>query len=154
MMVFFQNLDYSRLHPVRYRNLGHGLLQSICVSGRWLVTLRWDSTAAQVYSLPGLQPECKLPDVLSDCGDIRADSEGRVFGACYNRVAMLEISETGNLTFSRNLTAGGRLDGRDNTVAVGSTPGQLWVGCWWVPAGHTCDIYLIDIDNDTVIQKN
>ena len=66
---------------------------------------------------------------------------------------MLEISETGNLTFSRNLTAGGRLDGRDNTVAVGSTPGQLWVGCWWVHAGHGCDIYLIDIDNDTVIQS-
>ena len=128
-MVYFQNLDYTRLRPVRYRNLEHGRLDSICVSGRWLVALHWDPTTAQVYSLPGLQPECKLPDVLSDCGDIRADSEGRVFGACYNRVAMLEISETGNLTFSRNLTAGGRLDGRENTVAVGSTPGQLWVGC-------------------------
>ncbi len=108
MMVFFQNLDYSRLHPVRYRNLGHGRLSSICVSGRWLVALHgypW-RIAAHVYTLPGLQSECKLPDVLFLCDDIRADSEGRVFSGCWERVAMLEISETGNLTFSRNLTAG------------------------------------------------
>ncbi len=152
-MVFFQNLDYTRLHPVRYQNLEHGRLYSICVSGRWLVALHGDLPAVIVYSLPGVQPEYTLPDVFSDCGYIRADSEGRVFGGCRDRVAMLEISETGNLTFSRNLTAGGRLDGRYNAVAVGSTPEQLWVGCWHLSRGHICDIYLSDIDNDTVIQK-
>ena len=153
-MVFFQNPDdYIRLHPVGYRNLGHGPLRSICVSGRWLVALHLYSTAAHVCSLPGLQPECKLPDVFLYVKDISGGSEGHVFGGSYGRAAMLEISETGNLTFSRNLTAGGRLDGRGNTVAVGSTPGQLWVAAWQGLDGHNCDVYLIDIDKDTVIQK-
>ena len=153
IMAFFQKIDFSR--PVRYRKLEHDKshVDSICVSGRWLVALHWNPTAVQVYSLPGLQPECKLPDDFSVCQEIRADSEGHVFGGCRERIAMLEISETGNLTFSRNLTAGGRLDGRRNTVAVGFTPGQLWVGCWYADDGQSCDIYLIDIDNDTVMQK-
>ncbi len=156
----FQNLDYTRLHPVRYRNLGHGSLLSICVSGRWLVASGSNlsgysdaySATVYVYNLPGLQPKYILPDVFYTCAVICADSEGRVFGGCFNRVAMLEISETGNLTFSRNLTAGGRLVGRETTVAVGATPGQLWVGCSRGFRGDICDIYLIDIDNDTVIQ--
>ena len=93
-----------------------------------------------------------MRDVCSNYGSLCADSEGRVFGGCFGYVVILEISETGNLTYSGSLTAGGRLDWRQNTVAVSSTPGQLWIGCSFI-LGRSCDIYLIDIDNDTVIQK-
>ncbi len=153
-MVYFQSPDYTRLRPVSYRNLGDDYSRTFCVTESWLIVLYgWPDQAAHVYSLPAFKAQSNLSDVGFACVNIRADSEGRVFVGCYGRVVMLEISETGNLTFSRNLTAGGRLSGRQNTVAVGSRPGQLWVGYYYWSFDNEIDyIYLIGVDNDTVIQ--
>ncbi len=142
------------MRPVRYRKLGSDRLQSISVSGRWLVTLQehFDQSAS-VYSLPGLQPQSELADVGSGCLNIRADTEGQVFVACTGRIVLLEISETGNLTFSRNLTAGGRLDRRRNTVAVGPRPGQLWVAQPPKRLAYNACLMLLHVDTDTVIQQ-
>ncbi len=151
-MIYFQSPNYTHVRPVSYRNLGDDHSETFCVTESWLIALYgWsDLQVAHVYSLPAFKAQSKLPDVGFGCLSIRADSEGRVFVACSGRVVMLEISETGNLTFSRNLTAGGRLSERQNTVAVGSKPGQLWVGyLYWDKADY---IYLIGVDNDTVIQ--
>ncbi len=139
---------------MRYKELGAYQLWSVCVSGMWLVTLElcWSCTA-HVYSLPGLQPESELSEVGSICPNIRGDNEGRVFVGCNDRVVILEISRTGNLTFSGNITAGGRLSQRLNFVAVGSTPGQLWVGYFRRFGNDNGGIYLIDINNDIVIQE-
>ncbi len=112
---------------------------------------QWSRCTAKVYSFPVLHPRSELSEVGSGCLMIRADSEGRVFAGCKNRVVMLEISEAGNLTFSRNLTAGGRLRGITG-VSVGPKPGQLWLGSIWAhPKDKTG--YLIDVDNDSVIQE-
>ena len=153
IMIYFQSPNYTHLRPVGYRNLVDDHSETFCVTGSWLIVLyRWSHQAAHIYSLPGFKPQSELADVGSFCLNIRADSEGRVFVGCYGRVVMLEISETGNLTFSRNLTAGGRLSERQNTVAVGSRPGQLWVGyVYWGFDKADC-IYLIGVDNDSVIQ--
>ncbi len=152
-MVFFQISDYTRLRSVSYREFGVDNVMSMAVSGRYVVALRgWHGQSAHAYSLPGLQPQSELEYVGSGCLNIRADSQGQVFVGCRGCVVMLAISETGNLTFWRSLTAQGRLSGRENIVAVDYTPGQLWVSCVSGPL-ESKTVYLITVDNDSVIQS-
>ena len=66
-----------------------------------------------------------------------AGNDGQVFAACWGRVTVLQISETGNITVTKNLTAEGRLKGRYNIVAIGPRPGQIWVT--QVYRWQTCD---------------
>ncbi len=89
-----------------------------------------------------------------------------MFVGCRSHVAILESSETGNLTFSRNLTATGRLEQvswSGTNVAVDSRPGQLWVGYYIFVyqsenatifyRNRVAGVYLIDIVNGSVIQE-
>ncbi len=138
-MVYFQSPDYSRL------------CEAILCEGEVASGVTWRAVCrSSCLQFTRFKPQSELADVGYSCSNIQASSKGRVFVACRGLVAMLEISETGNLTFSRNLTAGGRLGGGWNTVAVGSRPGQLWVGNSRLRSHY---IYLLAVDNDTVIQE-
>ncbi len=67
-------------------------------------------------------------------------------------ISVLEISETGDISVTQNLTAGGLLTGRVNIVAgFGSSPGQVWVYMTgYFDKGF--NFYLIETSNDSVIE--
>ena len=68
-------------------------------------------------------------------------------------VSVLEISETGSISVTRNLTAGGLLTGRMNKVAgFGPSPGQVWVYEWLYENATDITVYLIDANTDSVIK--
>ncbi len=122
----FQDVDYARLRPVRYRKMNHSIY-GLCVSGSWLVATDYMDNRVSLYSLPGLElhdqltvPWCRLP---------RTDSDGVVYVPAYYHIAVLQITDSGNLTEIQNLSSvGGQSLGAEQSVAVGPQPGQLCVG--------------------------
>ena len=102
-------------------------IYGLCVSGSWLVATDYMDDIVSLYSLPGLElhdqltvPWCRLP---------RPDSDGVVYVPAYYHIAVLQITDSGNLTEIRNLSSvGGQSLGREGSVAVGPQPGQLCVG--------------------------
>ena len=96
-----------------------------------------------VYSLPDLELRDRVE--LQNDYQARADSHGVVYVPAWNKVSVLEISDTGSITIQGNLTAGGRLQ-RHLFVAVGPQEGQLCVA-----QQHPAAVYIIDINTDTII---
>ncbi len=128
---------------------------SVCVNRKWLIALHgYYGDVARAYSLPNLVRGKAVAGKFSNCDIIGAGSDDRMYVGCYSRVALLEISEEGNLTFRRNLTAGGQLAKccRRYIVAVDSRPGQLWVAPT-VYSDHDWMLYLMDVNNDSILQS-
>ncbi len=110
------------------------------------------STYISTYSLPDLQPK-NIVSPSDYCVNVRADSDGQVYAGCNRMVSVLETSETGDISVTRNLTAGGLLTGRRNAVAgFGPSPGQVWVHVISYENATVIKVYLIDANTDSVIQ--
>ncbi len=138
-----QVIDPAALRTVRRANLRRAIW-GISVTGQWLIVRDYYSSEYRltVFSLPGLE----LRDqVVMHSGWPRADSDGMVYVPVVDRISMVKITDTGNITVVGNLTAGGRLHGRLR-VAVGPQPGQLCVGRSDPPRLH-----IINITTDSVI---
>ncbi len=104
------------------------------------------------YSLPDLQLGNNV-SVSGHCGTVRAASDGQVYAGCHHVVSVLEISETGNISVTRNLTAGGLLTGSRNEVAgFGLNPGQVWIYDRSYKNATDIQVHLIDVNTDSVIQ--
>ena len=129
------------------------LVWSITVSGKWLVATGEDDApndAFYTYRLPGLHSVGNV-SLYSYRGCFsEAGNDGQVFAGCRGKVTILQISETGNITVTRNLAAEGRLEGRQNLVALGPRPGQIWVTQVYYSQTDVL-VLLVDIDTDTVI---
>ncbi len=139
---FFQAIDYKAWKPVRHIDLGLGEATGLCVSNHWLVVTTgfWEITV-HVYSLPDAKQHhsqnFSVPIRRHEYGSsepqfaLRADSTGLIYVPCSTYVAVLEISETGNLTLVRNITAGGELwEVGHISLAVGPETGQLYVASY------------------------
>ncbi len=137
----FQNVDYSRLQPVRYARLKHNIT-GLCVSGRWLVVT--DEVNTSLHSLPDLAlhhqvrvEACRLP---------RAATDSLVYVPAWRYIAVLEITASGNITELRNITTVGGQDLWYPRVAVGPQPGQLCVAQF-----HQPRLWIVNTTNDRVI---
>ncbi len=146
-------MSYADLRPVLFRELAVSVW-SITVSGKWLVATGIDvvpNDALYTYRLPDVHPVANVS--LHSYGGCfsEAGSDGQVFAGCWGRVTVLQISDTGNITVTHNLTAEGRLKGRRNVVALGPRHWQLWVTCWYRSQTDVM-VLLVDVDTDTVIE--
>ncbi len=156
MMPFcFQETAHTGLRPLYYKYLDDDTLRSICVSGNFLVGFGrpyGKDAYVSTYSLPDLQPG-KNTSLSGSCFNVRADSDGQVYAGCGHMVSVLEISETGNISVTRNLTVGGLLAGKRNAVAgFGPSPGQVWVYGRSYENATDIQVYLIDVNTDSVIK--
>ena len=126
---------------------------SITVSGKWLVATGSENgsyDAFYTYTLPDIRIANNVSlHSYSECFS-EAGSDGQVFAGCWDRVTVLQISETGNITVTKNLTAEGRLKGRYNMVALGLKSGQIWVTQWRYWSETEVMVILLDVDTDTV----
>ncbi len=155
----FQELQYARRSPLPYKILENSELDTICVGGNWLVEysgIAWPITsltfAARVCSLPDLEPGNNVSLPKTSYSTLVSDNGGHVYIGCWGMASALEISETGNSSVTRNLTAGERLTGEWNDVAeVGPSPGQVWV-YYDFYNGEDLKLYLIETVNDSVMQ--
>ena len=119
----FQDIDYAGLRPVRYQRLGHAIW-GLCVSGPWLIVTDWYNVS--LYSLPDLQLHHQVR--VYSCILPRAESDGRVvYVPGWEYIAVIEISDSGNMTVIRNITTMGGQNLFHLSVAVGPQPGQLCV---------------------------
>ncbi len=147
-------MSYADLQPVLFRELDI-TVWSITVSGKWLVATGLDDVptdALYTYRLPNVHPVANA-SLHSNSGCFsEAGNDGQVFAACWSRVIVLQISETGNITVTGNLTAEGKLKGRYNIVALGPRVGQIWVTQWWYWNETEVMVILLDVDTDTIIQ--
>ncbi len=140
--LFFQAIDYKAWKPVRHIDLGLSRAKGLCVSNNWLVvtTNYINETTVHAYSLPDCKEHASQNlSAPENCFSYRpsdpqyaprADSTGLVYVPCSTYVAVLEISETGNLTQVQKVTAGGELwqnECYSISLAVGLEPGQLYV---------------------------
>ncbi len=145
-------MSYADLQPVLFKGMDV-FVWSITVSGKWLVATGTDDVgndAFYTYKLPDVHPVVNVSLYSNYLCFSEAGNDGQVFAGCWGRVAVLQISETGNITFTRNLTAEGRLKGRRNMVFLGARPGQIWVTQhYW----YQTDVFiiLVDVETDTVI---
>ena len=140
----FQDVDYARLRPVRYTELTHHM-EGLFAIGTWLVvTDTWNDTV-MLYSLPGLALHDKLR--VMSCHHPQADSDGAVYVPGYKYIAVLEITDSGELTAIRNLSsvAGQSLQGT-LAVAVGPQPGQLCVAQW------SLGLWVVNASDGSVVQ--
>ncbi len=137
----FQNVDYSRLQPVRYARLKHNIT-GLCVSGRWLVVTDWVNTS--LYSLPDLALRHKVR--VEACRLPRAASDSLVYVPGKRYIALLEITASGNMTELRNITTVGGQKLLLPSVAVGPQPGQLCVAQY-----HQPRLWIVNTTNDRVI---
>ncbi len=158
-------MGYTGLRPLYYNILDGDTHESICVSGNFLVGFsehrkNWrfllfgyvTSTYFSTYSLPDLQPG-NIVSQSGYCVNVRADSDGQVYAGCHHTVFVLEIGETGSISVTRDLTAGGLLTGRMNKVAgFGPSPGQVWIYNMFYENTSDIKVYLIDANTDSVIQ--
>ena len=127
---------------------------SITVSGKWLVATGVDDAAKDAFytfKLPDFHPVGNMSlHSYSECFS-EAGNDGQVFAGCWDRVTVLQLRETGNITVTGNLTAEGKLKGRYNMVALGLKPGQIWVTQVYDSQTDVL-VILLNVDTDTVIE--
>ncbi len=140
----FQDVDFARLRPVRYTELNHSI-DGLCVSGSWLVVADWHNVI--LYSLPGLELRHQL--TVWYCQLPRADSDGVVYVPGYGYIAVLQITDSGNLTEIRKLSSvEGQSLGRYPSVAVGPQPGQLCVGRFDPPS-----LWVVNVSDGSLLHN-
>ncbi len=138
-------MDYKGLTPVRYTKLNHSGVRGLCVSGSWLVvTYGWANTT-RLFSLPDLTLHHQV--TVERCLYPRADSDGLVYVSAKKHIAVLEITDSGNMTAVRNITAVGGQILNSPRVAVGPQPGQLCVS-----SVGPFRLWLVNATNDRVVQ--
>ncbi len=144
----FQDVDFARLRPVRYTELNHSIY-GLCVSGSWLVATDYDSNTTSLYSLPGLELHDQL--AVECCRHPRSDSDGVVYVPSYPNIAVLQITDSGNLAEIRNLSSarGWSLGERfELSVALGPQPGLLCVAQWRPPK-----LWVVDASDDSLLHN-
>ena len=141
LAVCFQNVDYSRLQPVRYARLKHNIT-GLCVSGPWLVVTDWVNTS--LYSLPDLALHHQV--TVKACRLPRAASDSLVYVPSRWYIVVLEITASGNITELRKITTVGGQDLWYPSVAVGPQTGQLCVAQFDRPR-----LWIVSTTNDRVI---
>ncbi len=170
--LFFQAIDYNAWKPVRHIDLGLRDADGLCVSKNWLVVITgYRKIVVHVYSLPYGKKHHSQTFAASSRWDPyyiytqkgwrrytpyisqlapRADSTGLIYVPCSTYVAVLEISETGNLTLVWNVTAGGELwQNAGISLAVAPETDQLYVASYSRPK-ITITVVLVNTANNSI----
>ncbi len=114
----------------------------ICISGPWLLATGWYGIS--LYSLPDLQPNHQLK--LPHCRQPRTDRDGMVYVPTDRHIAVLKISDSGNMIEVRNLTSVGGQSLGFPFIAIGPQPGQLLVAQLYPPR-----LWVINITDSSLL---
>ena len=140
----FQAIDYAALKPVRYAQLSYSIF-GMCVRESWLAVT--DYNRVRLYSLPQLQLLSYVP--IPRCHNPCCDRNGMLYVPGHYNIKVLEISDSGNMSVVRTLTAG-RQYMIWPRVASHPQPGLVFVAD---NQGHNApELYVINVADDSVVE--
>ncbi len=142
--VYFQDIDFSALSPVRYTRLGHKI-SGLCVSEPWVLVADYWNNTVYLHILPDLRLHDQL--YVGAARVPRAGKDGLVYVPSWYGIVLLQISSTGKMRVIRFLSTVGRHFLNHPRVAVGPTPGLLCVASWRPAA-----LWMVNTTDDSVVQ--